>query len=219
MINKMISNDVYSYYFKSLEHSLRDCESVLDVACGNDSPLRHCKKTFHSTGFDIFEPYLLESKEKGIHDDYIVSDVAHINKKIERKSYDAVVALDLIEHLPKNAGFKLLENLESIARKKVIIFTPNGFLKQTPFDNNPWQEHQSGWSVDDFEKQGYRVEGHGGWKPLRGERSKLRFRPHFFWSRISFISHKLFSSSPKSCFQLFCVKKFDKESSGKSSNV
>ena len=218
MINKFLPNDVYFYYFKSLESALSNCESVLDVACGNNSPLMHCKKTFRSTGVDIFEPYLVESKEKGIHDDYIVSDVSNLDQKIGADSYDAVIALDLIEHLPKKLGFKLLESLERIARKKVVIFTPNGFLEQTPYDNNPWQEHQSGWDVDDFKKQGYFVEGQGGWKPLRGERSKIKYRPHFFWSRISFLSHNFFYSKPESCFQLFCVKKFDKETSNNNNN-
>jgi len=218
MINRILSNDVYSYYFKSLEIALDNCESVLDVACGNNSPLMHCKKTFTSTGVDIFEPYLIESKEQGIHDDYIVSDVLELDEKIKSNSYDAVIALDLIEHLPKKSGFKLLKSLERIARKKVIVFTPNGFLEQTPYDNNPWQEHQSGWDVDDFEKQGYSVKGQGGWKPLRGERSKIKFRPYFLWSRISFISHNLLSSRPKSCFQLLCIKKFDKEPSNNNIN-
>ena len=40
--------------------------------------------------------------------------------------------------------------MEKVARKKVIVFTPNGFVPQRPYDGNPFQEHLSGWSVDEI---------------------------------------------------------------------
>ena len=90
------------------------------------------KKHLSSCSVDIFEPYLVESKKKGIHEDYIVSDVMDLSNHVSKNSHDAVIALDLIEHLDKDSGFKLLKMLERIAIKKVIIFTPNGFLRQVP---------------------------------------------------------------------------------------
>ena len=206
MLNRIFPNNIYASYFKEIESELNDCSSVLDVACGNNSPLINCKKTFKSTGVDIFEPYLIESRDKGIHDDYIISDALDLNNHVPDNSYDAVIALDLIEHLTKESGFNLLEILEKIAIKKVIVFTPNGFLRQKPFDDNPWQEHLSGWEIEEFEQLGYSVVGQGGWKHLRGERAKLKFRPHFFWSRISFLSQLAFKSYPKFSFQLLCIK-------------
>ena len=62
---KSLFPDVYSLYFKLLRDNLGDCNTVLDLACGKNSPLNRFEKEFEATGVDIFEPYLVESKEKG----------------------------------------------------------------------------------------------------------------------------------------------------------
>jgi hypothetical protein len=69
--------------------------------------------------------------------------------------------------------------MERIARDKIIVFTPNGFLPQDPWDGNPMQEHLCGWSVEDFRSRAYRVEGVLGWKALRGDlhAPRLALRP------------------------------------------
>jgi len=54
----------------------------------------------------------------------VTSDLA----AIESKSFDIVIAMDLIEHLPKSDGYKLLYEMERIARKACMIMTPNGFV-------------------------------------------------------------------------------------------
>ena len=84
------------------------------------------------------------------------------------KRFDGCVALDVIEHLPKPDGLDLLQQMEALARKRVIFFTPNGFMPQRS-RNGDLQEHLSGWSVDDFEGLGYTVVGMCGPKTLRGE--------------------------------------------------
>jgi hypothetical protein len=57
--------------------------------------------------------------------------------------------------------------MENVAKKKIIIFTPNGFLRQDEYDGDKLQIHKSGWTVDEFKKLGYEVKGINGWKPLR----------------------------------------------------
>jgi len=213
-LNYFLPNDIFSFYYKDLDFHLRDCKTVLDVACGRNSPIKNCKEDFVSTGVDIFEPYLIESKEKGIHKDYIVADIMELEKVIPSKSFDAVIALDLIEHLEKEDGFKLIEMMTKIAKKKIIIFTPNGFQPQRAFDDNPWQEHKSGWYVEDFDALKFNSYGHGGLKILRGERSLLRFKPDFIWSRISYITQIIISPSSKYSYQLLAVKNLQNQAKG-----
>tara|TARA_Y100000591_G_C21847574_1_gene709578 strand:+ start:2831 stop:3481 length:651 start_codon:yes stop_codon:yes gene_type:complete len=203
-------NDIYRFYYEDLDYHLRDCKTVLDLACGKNSPIRKCKKHFSSTGVDIFEPYLKESQSKGIHDDYIISDVLQVHHKVTSKSFDAVIALDLIEHLEKDDGFRLIEIMEKVAIKKIILFTPNGFLKQTPYDDNPWQEHKSGWNISELKDKNFEVFAQGGLKYLRGERSKIKHRPYFFWSRISYITQKFVRYAPTLSYQILCVKNLEK---------
>jgi len=75
-----------------------------------------------------------------------------IGRNFKENSFDCVLASDVIEHFSKEEGYKLIEMMEKIARRKVIIYTPNGFLKQGEYDNNPWQVHKSGWNVKEMKK-------------------------------------------------------------------
>lgn len=58
------------YYYLILEKFLLGCESVLDVGCGENSPLGMVKKTFKSEGVDIFDPSIKKSQKRKIHDVY-----------------------------------------------------------------------------------------------------------------------------------------------------
>lgn len=193
-------------YLKELEKSLSDAKSVLDLGCGNSSPIRNLKKGFYSAGIDDFKPSIEESKKKKIHDKYYKMDVLDTGDKFGKDSFDVVLALDLIEHLTKEEGNKLLKIMERIARDKVIVFTPNGFLGQGKYRGNPLQKHKSGWKIKEFKTKGYKVLGIHGWKKLRGEFSKIKFKPKMFWRVISDITQKRVKKRPENAFQIFCIK-------------
>ena len=44
------------------------------------------------------------------------------------KSFDAVLALDVLKQLTKVDGLNLIKNMEKIAKRFIVPFTPNGFL-------------------------------------------------------------------------------------------
>jgi len=96
--------------------------------------------------------------------------------------------------------------MEKISKNKVIIFTPNGFLPQGEYYNNPWQVHKSGWTVKEMKKRGYKVIGINSWKPLRGEYARLRFRPSYFWQIISDITQLFVRNKTEKAFQILCIK-------------
>ena len=142
-----------------------------------------------------------------IHHAYVVVDVMNIGNAFAEKSFDCVFASDLIEHLNKEDGLKLIAMMERIARKKVIIYTPNGFLPQGEVDNNPAQIHRSGWTVNEMKLLGYnRIIGINGWKPIRGELAKIRLSPQFIWERISLLSQPIVKRFPKYAFHILCIK-------------
>jgi hypothetical protein len=72
---------------------------------------------------------------------------------------DLVGLYRVIEHLPKARGLDLLSRCEALARKLVVLETPNGFLPQGPEHGNSGQRHLSGWFIHDFEGLGYTVVG------------------------------------------------------------
>lgn len=194
-------------YYSLLARELRGMQLILDVGCGARSPIAKIPKTFRAVGADIFKKSIERSRQARIHDEYIVGDVKKIGEKVAKKSFDAVIALDLIEHLSRKDGERLLKTMETIARKKVIVMTPNGFYRQEPYENNSYQIHKSGWLTRDFTKRGYTVYGIRGLKFLRGEYATIRWKPWFVWGTISALSQYILLWFPTLSHQLFAVKK------------
>lgn len=177
------------HYILSLKENLLDCRTILDVGCGTGSPIKTFSKDFYSVGVDLFKPALLESKKRSIHDDYILLDIN--NLCFRSNFFDAVLALDVIEHLEKSKGVRLIKTIERIAKKKVIIITPNGFVSQGARAKNLFQVHLSGWTVGELKMLKYEIHGIVGIKLLRTEEAKLRYKPEMLFSELSDISQNL----------------------------
>lgn len=205
-LRKLVVNVRDIFFYKVLELSLSGCNSVLDVGCGNNSPLRRVRKTFHSEGIDVYRLSIIESKKNKIHDKYVIDNIENIDKYYKNRSFDAVIAMDVIEHFEKNDALKLLKKMEKIARKKIIILTPNGFLKQGHYEDNPYQDHRSGWLAKDLRLLGYKVYGLRSFKFLRGEFTSIHIRPWLFWGIIAFITEPLLYYFPEFSFHIFAIK-------------
>jgi 2-polyprenyl-3-methyl-5-hydroxy-6-metoxy-1,4-benzoquinol methylase len=191
-------------FTKYLKRELGKNDTVLDLGCGYNSPLQYCDVAY-STGVELFAPYLEESRKKAIHNEYIKADIREV--AFQPNSFDVVIAIELLEHLAKEEGYALIQKMETWARKKVIITTPNGYLWQNGYDDNPLQEHKSGLSVQELRKLGFKIYGMNGWRRLKGYRGTIKYRPQLLWLIISDISQWLVFYYPKMAFQLFAVKK------------
>src|SRR5437867_4449888 len=158
-------------------------------------------------GIDIYDPYLQESRKKEIHNQYMKMNVMDVDNQVKEKSFDAVIMIDLIEHLSKEDGEKLIKKAEKIAIKKIIIFTPNGFSEKVHLeDDNIWQKHESGWKANEMKELGFDVIGLNGIKPFRGEHGEIKYSPRPFWLLISSLTQLAVKNHPDHAFQLFCVK-------------
>ncbi len=192
---------------KELESMLQGCETVLDVGCGNASPLRFVPR-LHLTGLDGYAPSLEQARKAGTHDEYVLGDVRRIGELFAGKHFDATVGLDVIEHLPKEDGWRMLESMEKVATKRVVIFTPNGFVPQKSREGD-LQEHLSGWTAEDLRPRGYRVLGMGGPKGLRGEFHIIKYQPRIFWAAISVLAQGLYTRNhPETAAAILCTKAF-----------
>lgn len=197
---------IFSKYDVVIEREVRDCKTLLDVGCGANSPVQTFNRNLHCTGVDAFVPSIERSRAKGIHNAYVQADVLKIGELFDPQSFDIVVALDLVEHLEKQDGLCLLDMMEKIAKKKVVIYTPNGFLPQGDRESNPWQVHLSGWTAEEFRQRGYTVMGVNGIKSMRGEFAKPKWRPWFFWAFISDLTEPFVKHKPEKAFQLLAIK-------------
>ncbi len=208
-LNRFLAHWFPDYPFL-LRQSLRGCRSILDVGCGGAlSPLRAVPRLPGQwrTGVDGFLPSLEESRAASIHDEYIRADLrSFVAEPGNREGYDCVLALDVIEHFPKRESTAFVTALEAIARLRVILFTPNGFLPQEPRDGNEYQRHLCGWTAPELVRRGYRVYGCGGPKPLRGEFAVPVLRPRIFGAAVARALQPLVFYFPTEAFALFAVK-------------
>lgn len=184
-------------------------QSLIDIGCGSNSPIqRFSKRIPHCVGMDGFLPSIEKSQQLNIHHEYIHGELLTSLAKLSSKSYDIAIAMDVIEHFDKSDGWKLWNEMERIARKRVIIFTPNGFLAQGVYDQNPHQLHRSGWTTKEFIDRGYGVYGVNGLKWLKGECAKPRIKPRWLGNRISDFSQFFTYSRPELAFQIMAYKTF-----------
>ncbi len=186
-----------------LKEELSNYNAILDVGCGPNSRIQFVEVPY-SVGIELFGPYIKESKKKNIHNEYIQADIRKID--FAKNSFDAVICIDVIEHLKKEEAYDLIKKMESWASNKVIIYTPNGYLWQRRIDNNPQQEHKSGWDYKELEELNYTVYGMGGWKILRGSEANFKYKPYLIWRIIADITQLLTYNYPSYAFGLFGIK-------------
>jgi SAM-dependent methyltransferase len=197
-----------------LKKEMAGCRSVLDLGCGPSSPLQYCQNIKYSVGVEPYTPYYKIAKAKNIHTKHLHCKIE--NLKFAPKSFDAVILIEVLEHLTKESGIKILEESERWAKKKVIVTTPNGFVPQKGLDDNPLQKHLSGWAPKEMASLGYQVRGLSGFKYLRSNEEKcimgddltasIKYSPKLFWFIIATLSQAYTYFFPERAFGLFNVK-------------
>jgi len=132
--------------------------SILDVGCGFGrygflcrDILDICKGRYKKSewgvkidGIEIFKYYITPMHEY-LYDEIIIGDI----RKDEIGNYDLIILGDVIEHIEKEEGLRLVSRLLRKC-KWMIIQTPHGFMKQGTVFGNPNEEHISSWYPEDF---------------------------------------------------------------------
>lgn len=185
--------------------------SILDLGCGPggrvglfDTRRVEC----YAVGVDIWLPYLQIQKSLKAYDEFVLGDVRHL--PFQKKSFDMVIGLELLEHLDKSDGTKLLAAMEGIARKKVVLSLPAGTHIQDAYDNNPYQEHRSTWTPSELQHLGYKVQVNGirnsGGKSGMGTRIPPLLSP--FWRVLNVLAGPVVSLFPQGGGHMVCSKSF-----------
>lgn len=162
---------------------LSNSYTVLDLCCGNGVV---SSGLFYKdiTGVDICDEYLQIYKNTVLGSKTFKLDLNNYMSKTNEerenilltKSYDVVMCLDGVEHFEKEISEKFIEEMERIAKQKVIIFTPENAtdcnLIVPNFPKNVWgtnagdqfQIHKSAQSRFEYIKRGYAVDQMGIYK-------------------------------------------------------
>ena len=139
------------------------CRSLLDVGCGRGiigALCRIYRGVDRLVGIDGFEPYLEFSQQSGLYDHTVLRNLNDTPLPFAAREFEVVTCIEVIEHLERSAGQKLLDELERIGYQ-VIVTTPNVHFQQSEYDGNVFQRHLSGWGPSDFRARGYKVYGMG----------------------------------------------------------
>lgn len=147
-----------------IRHHFGENHTALDIGCGDGSLMIKVNpdKKFKVVGMDLYKPSLEKAKKSGVYEKVILGDLKKIN--FPNKTFDVVLASQVIEHLSKSDALRLIRKLEKIAKRRVILTTPKGFVKYDPFeiiDDNKYQQHKSGWEIEELRDTGYKIYGQG----------------------------------------------------------
>jgi ubiquinone/menaquinone biosynthesis C-methylase UbiE len=138
--------------------------SVLDCGCARGvwGYLLRSEKTGDKAtiiGLDMYSPTLLFCNTFHVYNNLVKADIRHL--PFRDGSFDFILAIEVIEHLEKIDGTKFLNELERVCKKKLVLSTPNGFLKQGALGGNRLEFHKSGWTAREFKNLGFKTHGVG----------------------------------------------------------
>ena len=147
-------------FLDTINELLSDSRTVLDVGCGVGETLGKLCCPIR-IGVDAHRPYL-ENAKSGEQFLKINFTAERLSELFLPKSLDSVTLIDVIEHFEKEVAWDVLRQVEEIATKRVIVFTPRGFFQQLDVDHyglggESFQRHRSGWEVEDFQNHGYHI--------------------------------------------------------------
>lgn len=150
--------------FQFLDDVVNGEVSVLSLCCGIGNELGNLR-TEHITAVDIVPEYIAEVKKKYPNITAEVADAREYIKKAKDQSFDVISLFDAIEHLTKEDGLELLKECKRVARKHILVFTPEGYVDNHP--HNAWdiesdkgdhyQLHISGWTMDELRGLGFTI--------------------------------------------------------------
>lgn len=135
---------------------IRDVDVILDVGCGI-RPVNFFAPVTHLC-VEPYEPYLAAMPKDRR---FVVfnSTWDQVMPALSTGSVDTVFLLDVIEHIEKPDGLRMLQEAQRIATCQVVVFTPLGYYPQSyeedstdrwGFQGGYWQTHRSGWVPEDF---------------------------------------------------------------------
>lgn len=134
--------------FEQARRAVRHGGMVLDVGAGIRP--QSVVRADETACIEPHGPYADRLEAQG----YSVIRRTAVEALADSANVDTVVLLDVIEHMDKPEGLRVLQLARQIAMQ-VVVFTPIGFIPQEGdawgMGGEHWQKHRSGWLPEEFE--------------------------------------------------------------------
>ena len=84
----------------------------------------------------------------------MIGDALKLLSTLRNKTYDLVLAIDILEHFHKEQGIIFLKECQRVSRDSVLVSTPKEFVAQEVLAN-PLENHRSHWTEEDLRSCGF----------------------------------------------------------------
>jgi SAM-dependent methyltransferase len=139
--------------------------SFLDIGCGYGKwgfllkKYRWSKEggTPFVVGVDAFPPHVKSLSKESFYDEVLVGD--GVSLPFRDKSFDSIIACEVLEHLPHEQGGPFIQELKRVAKESFVVTTPNfdclrgGGETQDGF--NEYEAHKHIYSPQEFCSLGF----------------------------------------------------------------
>jgi hypothetical protein len=139
-------------------------ESILDIGLGNGKlgfiarelidvmygeRYRSEQWQLKLDGIEVFGDYI-QAHQQAIYNNIYIGDALSVIDSLE--NYDLVVLGDVLEHFPKEKGWKMLDKCFFHSAKAVALFLPlgEGWHQETIYGNE-YERHRSCWHQYEFD--------------------------------------------------------------------
>jgi len=148
--------------------AIAECQSALDVGCGNGANLRIANqhtRFVRRVGIEIYGPYIVPEHPANQGIEWIIGDALVVLPIIADKSFELVLLIDVVEHFSKDDGLCVLQHADRIASKLILLWAPEGdhIQDEHHYRDNPYmpyqqyQDHLSSWYRKELQDLGYDV--------------------------------------------------------------
>jgi hypothetical protein len=147
------------------------------------------------TGIDGNQSCIEACRDLGV---YERLECAMLPCELPKKSFDTVLASEVLEHLPLRDALNVLDSCEEAARYRVIVTTPNFLCLRSgsdgPLGFNQLDQHLSMISQRELRARGYKLRGAGfsaqHYLPARILARALKFLGESDWKAIAALSYR-----------------------------
>lgn len=147
---------------------------ILDLGCGDLWFTCNLPGVTSHIGIDIHQPSIDKAYAKNANGfKAYCMDIREFVRTQPADYFDAVLAIDAVEHFPEDDAMFLISEMLRTCKKLVVVWTTLGYIEQGEYDNNgefnPYQKHLSAPTVEWFPKtEGWKVDTYPDWHGPRG---------------------------------------------------